>query len=133
MEVLKMNEFKACFQITKLVTFNVKYYTLGGNKNPYFSTSANLFFKNKKGFDSCGQCQERILPKGSLARKFYDKWDKKHLLALTNEELIELYEDVKALKNRYNHLYIECEKFGEMNRKDFSFCEIKELSKMDIK
>lgn len=128
-----MNEFKACFQITKLVTFEVKYYTLGGNKAPYFTTSANLFYRNKRGFDSCGQCQEDVLPKGSLARKFYEKWDKKHLSPLANEELIELYDDIETLKNKYNYLYIETEKFGTVNKEDFSFYEIKELSKMDVK
>ena len=128
-----MNEFKACFQITKLVTFEVNYYTLGTNKSPYFSTSANLFYKNKKGFESCGQCQNRVLPKGSLARKFYEKWDKKHLSLLTNEELNELYNDIEVLKDKYNHLHVEVEKFGTINQKDFSFYEIKELSKMDLK
>lgn len=128
-----MNEFKACFQITKLITFEVRYCTLGRNKNPYFATSANLFFKNKRGFDSNGQCQERVLPKGSLARKFYEKWDKKHLSLLTNEELKELYNDIETLKNKYNYLYIETEKFGMVNKQDFSFDEIKELSKMNVK
>lgn len=35
-----MKEFMYCFQISKLIVFEVEYYTLGGNKAPYFSTSA---------------------------------------------------------------------------------------------
>lgn len=41
-------EFKYYFQITKLVMFEVEYYTLGNNKSPYFTTSASKFFRNKK-------------------------------------------------------------------------------------
>lgn len=31
-----MKEFMYCFQISKLIVFEVEYYTLGNNKTPYF-------------------------------------------------------------------------------------------------
>lgn len=51
-------EFKYYFQITKLVMFEVEYYTLGNNKNPYFATSANKFYKNKRDYECGGQAQD---------------------------------------------------------------------------
>lgn len=38
-----MKEFMYVFQISKLITFEVEFYTLGTNSAPYFSTSANEF------------------------------------------------------------------------------------------
>lgn len=35
-----MKEFMYVFQISKLITFEVNFYTLGTNSAPYFSTSA---------------------------------------------------------------------------------------------
>lgn len=43
-----MKEFMYVFQISKLITFEVNFYTLGTNSAPYFSTSANKFCRSKK-------------------------------------------------------------------------------------
>ena len=42
-------EFKILFQINKMVLFEVSYYTLGNNNNPYFTTSAMRFIRSKRG------------------------------------------------------------------------------------
>lgn len=46
-----MKEFMYCFQISKLIVFEVEYYTLGGNKAPYFSTSAAEFIRSKRDYN----------------------------------------------------------------------------------
>ncbi|DAH42528.1 MAG TPA: hypothetical protein [Bacteriophage sp.] len=38
-----MKEFMYCFQISKLITFEVEYYTLGSNSAPYFSTYEGIY------------------------------------------------------------------------------------------
>lgn len=60
-----MKEFMYCFQISKLIVFEVEYYTLGGNKTPYFSTSAAEFIRSKRDYNRCGQAQRELLPKHS--------------------------------------------------------------------
>ena len=125
-------EFKYCFQITKLITFEVEYYTLGSNKSPYFVTEANEFFKNKKDYKSAGQAQDRLLPKNSFARQFWEKWDKKHLKDLSDDEYREVVKDIEELKKKYN--YIEDIKDTFKGKyKNFSFGEIVLLSKADLK
>ena len=84
------NEFLYAFCIDKTTVFEVEYKTLGGNKAPYFSTSAEKFNRPKTDWSMCGQAQERLLPRGSVARRFYDKWDRLHLKDLTDEEYAEL-------------------------------------------
>lgn len=69
-----MQEFMYCFQITKMIVFKVEYYTLCDDKTPHFSTSAARFIRSKRDYRECGQAQDRLLPKGSLARRFYEKW-----------------------------------------------------------
>lgn len=98
-------EFKAVFQISKLIMFNVAYYTLGDNDSPYFTTSANKFCRNKKDYSICGQAQEELLPKNSFAFKFWSKWDGYHLHKLTDEKLKELLADLEVLKIVYNYMY----------------------------
>lgn len=125
-------EFKYCFQITKLVMFEVEYYTLRNNKNPYFATSANKFFKNKRDYECCGQTQNQILPKNSTARQFWEKWDKKHLKDLSDDEYKEIIKDIKELKEKYN--YIESIKTTFKGEdKDFPFWEKVLLSKSELK
>ena len=46
-----MQEFLYSFQIDKMRLFNVEYYTLSDNPNPYFSTSADEFVKSKRDFN----------------------------------------------------------------------------------
>lgn len=66
-----MKEFMYCFQISKMIVFEVEYYTLGSNKAPYFSTSAAEFIRSKRDYNRCGQAQAALLPKGSPARRFW--------------------------------------------------------------
>lgn len=125
-------EFKCCFQITKLVMFKVEYYTLGNNKNPYFATSADKFFKNKRDYESGGQAQDHLLPKNSTARQFWEKWDKKHLKDLSDDEYREITKDIEELKKKYN--YIESIKTTfKGGYEDFSFWEEVLLSKKELK
>lgn len=112
--------------------FEVRYFTLGNNENPYFVTVANKFFKNKRGYECGGQAQDELLPKNSIARRFWKKWDKEHLKDLSDDKYREIVKDIEGLKEKYN--YIECIKDtfkGEY--KDFSFYEEVLLSKSDLK
>lgn len=124
-------EFISVYQITKTIMFEIKYYTLSDNKEPYFSTSSMEFIRSKRDYKTCGQCQMDLLPKGSMARKFYNKWDKAHLQKLNNEELQELKNDVEKLKDIYNNIYIEKDTFKNMNS-NFSFNDVVELSKKKL-
>lgn len=125
-------EFKYCFQITKLIMFEVEYYTLGSNKSPYFVTEANEFFKNKKDYKSGGQAQDRLLPKNSIARQFWEKWDKEHLKDLSNDKYREIIKDIEELKEKYNYIgYIKDTFKG--GYEDFSFEQIVLLSKAELK
>ena len=112
--------------------FEVEYYTLGNNKSPYFVTEANEFFKNKKDYKSGGQAQDRLLPKNSIVRQFWEKWDKEHLKDLSDDEYREVVKDIEELKEKYN--YIECIKDTFKGKyENFSFGEIVLLSKADLK
>lgn len=126
-----MKEFKACFQITKTIMFEVEYYKLGNNKNPYFSTSASVFTRNKRDFSQCGQCQNKVLPKGSVARSFFKKWNEKHLEKMNDSEFMEMLEELEMLKEEYNYIYRESKIFGTVE--DIQFYECKELSMLDLK
>ena len=125
-------EFKYCFQITKLVMFKVEYYTLGNNENPYFATSANKFYKNKRDYECGGQTQDQLLPENSIARQFWEKWDKEHLKDLSDDKYREIIKDIQELKEKYN--YIERIKDTFKGKyENFSFGEIVLLSKADLK
>ena len=125
-------EFKYCFQITKLVIFEVEYYTLGSNKSPYFATNASKFFKNKKDYECCGQAQDRLLPENSIARQFWEKWDKEHLKDLSVDKYREITKDIEQLKEKYN--YIGCIKDTFKDEyEDFPFWKQVLLSKADLK
>ena len=128
-----MKEFVATFQISRMVLFTVDYYTLGSNGHPYFSTDASQFVRNKRDYNRCGQCQNDVLPKGSVARKFFKKWDKHHLHQLTDEQLSQLQEDLEMLKKSYNYMIMEQDVFGNEHRNYFNFYECKELSMMEVK
>jgi hypothetical protein len=131
-----MKEFMYCFQIDKTAVFEVEYYTLSTNKSPYFSTSASRFIRSKRDFSECGQAQERLLPKGSAARRFWKKWDKCHLKELTRAEYEELTADIETLKARYNYIEDVRECFGQSAgcyKTHLSFDEIVKLSKLTPK
>lgn len=119
------------FQITRKIIFEIKYYKLGNNQTPHFSTSASEFNQPKTDWEQCGQAQETLLPKNSLAYKFYKKWDEKHLQDLTNEEYSQLIKDIKQLKNKYN--YIEQEQDKECIKTHIPFYALKDLSMLKIK
>lgn len=99
-----MKEFMYVFQISKLITFEVNFYTLGTNSAPYFSTSANEFCRSKLDYTRSGQAQRDLLPKFSLARRFFEKWDHCHLHDLTPAEYEEIAADIEELKTRYNYI-----------------------------
>lgn len=131
-----MKEFMYCFQIDKMTVFEVKFYTLGTNKTPYFSTSAARFIRSKCDYNECGQCQARILPNHSTARRFYDKWDRLHLHNLTPEEYAEMTVDIEMLKARYNYIEDIRECFGRSAgcyKTHIPFYKIVELSKLTPK
>ena len=96
-------EFELVFQLSKLELFFVKYHTVGNNKNPYFSTSAALFVRNKKDYSMGGQCQDTVLSNYQDAFDFYIKWDKLHLSDLTNAQYNDLVSDIIELKTKYNY------------------------------
>ena len=53
-----------------------------------------------------GQAQKRLLPESSAAYKFYEKWDKKHLQVLTEDEIKECLSDIEKLKEQYDYVCI---------------------------
>lgn len=126
-------EFRAVFQISKIVVFDVNYYTLGSNKKPHFSTSASEFIRSKRDYSRCGQAQEALLPKHSSARKFWEKWDKKHLHDLTECEYNELQADLDELKGEYNYIYDELDETRKPYSPCISFLRVVELSKQEPK
>ena len=128
-----MKEFISVFQLSKMVMFNVNYYTLSTNKSPYFSTSAERFIKSKRDFCECGQCQERLLKGFPTAMAFYRKWDVKHLKDLTDEEYAEMREDLKQLEDKYNHIIRELDESKRPYSPRISFSDEVELSKLTPK
>lgn len=89
------------FQLSRMVMFEVLYNRLRGNKQPYFSTSAQVFTRSKMGLTRAGQCQEDVLKDFPLAYRFYKKWDKHHLHILDEETYQELLNDIAILKDAY--------------------------------
>ena len=127
-----MKEFMYCFQISKLIVFEVEYYTLGGNKAPYFSTSAAEFIRSKRDYSRCGQAQRELLPKHSPARWFFEKWDYCHLHDLTPAEYEEITADIEQLKARYNYIEDVRDTFRG-SRSSIPFYKVVELSKQTPK
>lgn len=125
-------EFHAVFQITKLIMFEVNYYTLGSNRTPYFSTSANKFSKSKFTYTHAGQAQKELLPKGSIAEEFYKKWDPWHLKVLTDEQLEDLFKDLEPLKEKYNFLYKQQDSDGT-DFPGYNYYSVRELSMQPLK
>lgn len=130
---MKKSEFIAVFQISKLIIFEVDYYTLSTNKNAYFTTSANQFIRSKKDFNRCGQAQADLLPKHSTARRFWEKWDKYHLQDLTAEQYNELQNEIETLKEKYNYLYKELDESEKPYSPRFYWSELVEFSKQTPK
>lgn len=98
------------FRIAKKKFFEVTFGDVDSRgQAPYFSTGAGVLNYVRSDWNQCGQAQESVLPKNSVAYKFYEKWDKKHLHNLTLEEVNELENDLQALKEKYP--YIENQRF----------------------
>ena len=122
-----MKEFFAAFQLSKTEIFNVAYYTCGRNTSPYFTTSGEVFARNKRDYIRCGQCQDYLLRNYKTAREFYQKWGPLHLRELTEEQYKEMRTDLEKLFDKYNSMYSQIQKDG------FSFEMIKELSMRPIR
>ena len=125
-------EFIASFQLSKKIIFEVNFYTLGNNSHPYFSTSAYEFNQPKTDYRRGGQAQEDLTKGFYMARRFWKKWDKKHLQDLTEEEYADLIIDLERMKETYNYLYSELDETRKPYSPCFSFERMKELSKMKL-
>lgn len=104
---MKKKEFHMVFQLSKTILFEVHYYTEGSNKSADFSTEAELFVRNKKDFERCGQCQRDLLVNYPEAMAFYKKWDVHHCKHLSDEAYSEMVTDLAALGSKYNYLLEE--------------------------
>lgn len=80
-----------------LGTLQISYGDLDAKQLPYYSTSGSNRY-------SCGQCQEDILPKDTLIRCFYEKWDIFHLKTMLREEYNEMKKDLELIK-KYGPLH----------------------------
>ncbi len=126
-------EFQAVFQIDRLTLFEVHYYTLSTNKNPYFSTGANHFIRSKRDYDRAGQAQNALLPRHSPAFTFFKKWDPHHLHELSPRQHEELLTDLETLKTHYNYIYEEFDTSRRPYSPHFAFSRLVEFSKQKPK
>lgn len=128
-------EFHIAFALSRMIIFEVSYYTLRDNKTPYFTTSVYEFNQPKTDWKSGGQGQDRLLPDFPRAYTFYKKWDGYHLSVMTRNVFEEMWEDVLELCKNYNYLLI-AESHPEWKYyKDngFGFYREKALSMIPIK
>lgn len=102
---------KYTFRVGDRNLFEVRYDRTGNNKNMDFATSSSELNKRRSDITRGGQAQKDLLKEGTKARKFYDKWDKKHLGTLTQKEYNELVNDIEELKQQYPH--IESDRFSD--------------------
>ena len=128
-----MKEFNACFQMSKMILFEVSYYTCGNNQNPHFATSAYEFVRNKRDFCIAGQAQETLLKGFPEAYSFYKKWDVFHLKQLTQEQYNEMRKDFCTLEQKYNNLFLEMEDGIQLKPDHFNFYQLVEFSKQTPK
>ncbi|MBP5457843.1 MAG: hypothetical protein J6Y37_15235 [Paludibacteraceae bacterium] len=118
--------FHAVIQLDKLRIFEVSYYYCGDNDEPYFSTCAGEFCRNKRDFVHCGQCQKDVCAGSAAATWFYEKWDKHHIHKLSGDDWLEMMLDLKDLCGHYNHIF-------RWGNRSLSFVDEVELSKMPPK
>ena len=123
-------EFIYLFQIDKRVLFEVQFRTCGSDTHPYFITYAHKFYKNKRGFEATGQCQCDVLE--GLAYNFFKKYCDNHYKNLSEEEYNNIVKDLEELKQTYNYKKMLQDTFKE-DYSDFSFEDMKELSRKEIK
>ena len=107
-------DYSFCIQKGNIrkIQFEVEYIQLGANQNPHFGTSACIMNHRRTDINEGGQAQESVLPKNSLAYKFYKKWEKKQWQMLTEEEMTEVLNDIEELKNKYDYVSMVGGKFG---------------------
>ena len=125
-------EFIASFQLSKKIIFEVNFYTLGNNSHPHFSTSAFEFNQPKTDYCRGGQAQEDLTKNFLAARRFWKKWDKKHLQDLTEEEYKELIQDIEVLKEKYNYIYEELDESLKPYNPNIRFYNMKKLSMLKL-
>jgi hypothetical protein len=123
-KIKELTSFHYAFQISKLIVFEVQYYRLSNNKSKYFATQAAMFNRPKTDYIECGQAQKSLLKEAKKAMQFYKKWDYIHIKDLNEQQHAEMLIDIEELCNQYNFIHKET---------DFSFEELKGLSKMKIK
>lgn len=124
-----MKEFISVFQMSKTIIFEVKYYTLGNNEHPHFTTSASEFCRNKKDYKRCGQDQPDLLKNFRTARKFFEKWDALHLHDLTQAQYSEMLKDLESPKDRYNFIFEELDESRSPYSPHFAFYRLAEWTK----
>lgn len=130
---MKNKEFLAAFQLSKLIIFEVHYYTLGSNKTPYFATSAEKFCKNKQDFQQCGQAQKTLLRGYPTAIHFFEKWDACHLHDLSTQQYQAMRADLETLRAKYNCLFWELDENQQPYSPHFSLLLLAEFSKQEPK
>lgn len=128
-----MKEFITVFQISKTIIFKVNYYILRDNERAYFTTSAAQFCRSKRDYTQGGQAQDALLPLGSKARKFWQKWDCEHLRTLSPEKYAEMIKDLEGLKAAYNFICRELDETRKPYNPYFPFWQVVELSKQTPK
>lgn len=121
--------FIIAFELDRYNIFEVRYSIIGNNLKADFATSAEKFNRRKSDFKNYGQAQDECIGNNMLVRKFYEKWEKKHLKDLTDDEYVELLEDLEILKSKYNYIEEETTKYYN----SFNFEDLVELSKRPIK
>ncbi len=128
-----MKEFVSAFQISKTIVFEVEYYTLWNNESPHFTTSAAQFCRSKKDYTRCGQAQKALLNPETVARAFFDKWDRLHLHDLNPEEYADLQNDLENLKENYNFIFRELDENSKPYNPSFRFRTLAEFTKQKPK
>lgn len=122
MENENLECFASAFKISPYVVFEVRYNHVGSNQEADFATSAEVLNRRKSDYVQGGQCQDSVLPQGSPALAFYQKWDSKHLSTLSEEEYNEMKSDLQELQSKYPNIY-------KVGNDDIRFSEVVELSK----
>ena len=83
--------------------FAVDNRTIGNNNFSYFNTSVYELNKNRHAFKIAGQAQDELLPEGSMAKRFYDKWKSKAFETLSKDTLQKMSKDIESLKQSYSY------------------------------
>ena len=96
-------EFRYMFMTAPNTIFAVDNRTIGNNNFSYFNTSVYELNKNRHAFKIAGQAQDELLPEGSMAKRFYDKWKSKAFETLSKDTLQKMSIDIESLKQSYSY------------------------------